>query len=203
MRTPQRHESNLINDLIQCFKLLLKKRGSNSAEIITYIPKLLQLSYSIFSSKSASEIFLYLCEHEVTTAWLLQVQLLLPEATVYRALKQLHAFGVIKPILMLSHRRKTAKGGPRPTVWGIPNCSDDNVVKAVALHYRSKSPKYRAAEKVAQDILDNYILAQQLSEISYRTILIVIKEMRIPFAMPDIADLAAQYLRERGVKVWR
>jgi len=27
--------------------------------------------------------------------------------------------------------------------------------------------------------------------------------MRVPFSAPDIAELAAKYLNEKGVKVWR
>jgi hypothetical protein len=30
-----------------------------------------------------------------------------------------------------------------------------------------------------------------------------VKEMKIPFRAPDISDLTAQYLHEKGVKVWR
>ncbi len=36
------------------------------------------------------------------------------------------------------------------------SCSDEEVARAVTLHYRTLSPKYRAAEKVAQTILDEY-----------------------------------------------
>ena len=30
-----------------------------------------------------------------------------------------------------------------------------------------------------------------------------VKTMKIPFASLDIADLAAQYLHERGMKIWK
>jgi hypothetical protein len=42
-----------------------------------------------------------------------------------------------------------------------------------------------------------------VDEISYREIIIQVKELRIPFRTPDIADLAATYLNEKGIKVWR
>jgi hypothetical protein len=40
-------------------------------------------------------------------------------------------------------------------------------------------------------------------EINYRDIMQQVRELKIPFKGPDIADLAAQYLHERGIKVWR
>jgi hypothetical protein len=55
---------------------------------------------------------------------------------------------------------------------------------------------------VAQTILDQYVKKGR-EEITYRDLLDQIKEMRIPFKAPDIADLAAQYLEEKRVKVWR
>jgi len=59
------------------------------------------------------------------------------------------------------------------------------------------------AEGVAQTILEEYVTKRNVDEISYKEIIIQVKELRIPFRTPDIADLAATYLNEKGVKVWR
>ncbi|GAJ13271.1 unnamed protein product, partial [marine sediment metagenome] len=59
------------------------------------------------------------------------------------------------------------------------------------------------AEEVAQSILGEYITPRQITEITYREIIIQVKELKIPFSTPDIADLAASYLHDRGIKVWR
>ncbi len=59
------------------------------------------------------------------------------------------------------------------------------------------------AEEVAQTILEEYITKRNVDEINYREIVIHVKELRVPFRTPDIADLAATYLNEKGVKVWR
>jgi len=40
-------------------------------------------------------------------------------------------------------------------------------------------------------------------EITYRELLVFVKELKIPFEKYDIAELIAQYLNEIGVKVWR
>jgi DNA-binding IclR family transcriptional regulator len=135
------------------------------------------------------------------TAWLLKAQLGQPEATAHRVIRDLKALGVVEPILKVPQRR-VKRSGPMPKVWGlVGHCSDEEVARAVTLHYRTLSPKYRAAEKVALSILDEYRVGVQ--EVSYRDIVLRVKEMKIPFKSPDIADLAAQYLHEKGIKVWR
>ena len=80
--------------------------------------------------------------------------------------------------------------------------TDEEVARAIMLHYRTLSPKYRAAEKVAQTILDEFKRDQPM-EVNNRDIMHRVKAMRIPYSGSDVADLAAQYLHEKGIKVWR
>ena len=51
--------------------------------------------------------------------------------------------------------------------------------------------------------LEEYKETGKPLEIQYRDIIGKVKELKIPFKGPDIVDLAAQYLHERGIKVWR
>lgn len=106
------------------------------------------------------------------------------------------------PALKVSKIRHS-KGGPRPTVWALEGASPDEVAQALRLHYRMLSPKYRIAETIAQTILDEYRKKGKPREVKYTEIMIHVKELKIPFTGPDIADLAAQYLHENGIKVWR
>jgi len=126
----------------------------------------------------------------------------MPEATTYRALKRLRALGIVIPAIKVSKVRNS-KGGPRPTIWALETTSTEKISGALRLHFRTLSPKYRFAEEVAQTIMDEYADRLNVQEISYREIMIRIKELQMPFRKPDIAHLAAQYLHERGVKVWR
>jgi len=129
------------------------------------------------------------------------VQLGLPEATAHRVLRNLRALGIVEPILKVPQRR-VRRSGPMPTIWGLLGCSDEEVARAVTLHYRTLSPKYRAAEKVAQTILDEFKRDQPL-EVKYTEIMQRVRAIKIPYNGPDVADLAAQYLHEKGIKVWR
>ena len=202
MKIPSKDESNPVYDIIYAFKLLLLNRGSNSTNSIIYARTILSKIRGILGSDSTAEIFAYLCLHGASTAWVIQCQLDIPESTTYRALKQLRSLGFIVPALRVSKVRNS-KGGPRPTIWALDGASTDEVASALKLHYRMLSPKYRIAEEVAQSILDDYITPRRATEITYREIIIQVKELKIPFRAPDIADLAASYLHEKGIKVWR
>lgn len=122
MSTISRDEGNPVYDIVCAFKLLFKQRESDSTR--TVLSKL----RSIFGSKAVSEIFTYFCLHGASTAWMIQCELDMPEATTYRALKQLNSLGFIVSAMKVSKVR--SKGGPRPTVWALEGASQKEVTKA-------------------------------------------------------------------------
>ena len=199
---PPEAGSNPVYDIVYTFKLLLSLHGDDSSNSIIYKHKILSKVGGIFRNKSIAEVFVYLCLHGAATAWIIQCHMDMSETTTYRVLKQLRASGFIKPAIKVS-KVKVSKGGPRPIVWTLEGSSTEEAARALRLHYRLLSPKYRIAEEVAQSILDDYITPRQVTEITYREIVIQVKELKIPFSSPDIANLAARYLHERGIKVWR
>ncbi len=183
-------------------QLLLLNENNNLSTTLKNIQELLTFTEKVFSSPAVAEVFLYFCLHGASTAWVLQNELSLPEATAYRALKRLRSIGIVVPALKVS-KVKSSKGGPRPTVWTLEGASNEEIAKVLRLHFQLLSPKFQVAETVAQTILDEYITKRNVDEISYREIVIQVKAQRVPFRTPDIADLAATYLNERGIKVWR
>lgn len=196
------NENDIKNYINFYRKLLLSYEKNNLHDTITTIQKLLLLNEKIFSAPSTAEVFIYFCLHGAATAWILQTELKLPEATVYRTLKILRALNLISPSIKIS-KIKYSKGGPRPIIWALSDASSDEISKALKLHFKKLSPKFRIAEQVAQTILDKYLLEQKKNEISFREIVIHIRELNMPFRTPDIADLTADYLLENGIKVWR
>ena len=115
-------EGNPINDIIRVFTALFKQYESDSARILSEIR-------SIFASKSISKIFIYFCLHGAATAWELQRELNMAEATTYRALSHLKSLGFITPALRVSKFRHS-KGGPRPIVWAIEGASQEEIARA-------------------------------------------------------------------------
>ena len=71
------------------------------------------------------------------------------------------------------------------------------------LQRRLESPKYLQAVLVSQTLLGNYPAVAARGETSYADIVRTIRKMGISYGVPDIAQLASQYLYEKGVKVWR
>lgn len=194
--------SDPVIDIIQTFKLLLTKHDSKAPISATYTKTILSTLRTIFSSKAVSKVFTYLCLHGASTAWILQCRLEMTEPTTYRSLKQLRTIGVITSALKIDSG-KQSKGGPRPTVWVIEGSSPEDIDEALKVHYLMLSPKYRIAEKGAQKILDEIHDLGRPLEINYSDIMDQVKELKSSFTTPDIADLVAQYLQEKGIKIWR
>lgn len=141
----------------------------------------------------------YFLVYGAATAWTLRFRLSAKKRTVYEALEQLRATGLIIDYHQVPNFGKKAVPS---TVWGIQTASNDQVREAQMLHTRLCSPKYRTAEKVGQTILEEW-MNKGLKEIHYNEIMKEVKELKIPFKGPDIADLTAQFLHENGIKVWR
>jgi hypothetical protein len=77
------------------------------------------------------------------------------------------------------------------------------VQEAARLHMMLLHPKYREAERVDQAILEEYLEPQGESEVAYRVIVEKTRGLGVRHMVPDVGELAAQVLREKGVKVGR
>lgn len=122
--------SDPISDIIHVFKDLIKTSNS-AAHTQTVLSKI----RNIFTSEATARVFAYFCLHGASTAWVLQCELNMPEATVYRTIKRLRAIGVLAPALKI-RKVKHSRGGPRPTVWVVDTASPDEVAAALRLHYQ-------------------------------------------------------------------
>ena len=112
-------------------RLLLLNEENNLATTLKNIQELLTFTEKVFSSPAVAEVFLYFCLQGSATAWVLQNELNIPEATVYRALKRLRSMGIVLPALKAS-KVKHSKGGPRPTVWAVEGASTEEVARALS-----------------------------------------------------------------------
>ncbi len=139
MSTLSQKKDNPIYDIVCVFKLLLDKSDNNSSASALYTQTIISKLRSIFISEAISQVFAYFCLHGSSTAWVLQCELNMPEATVYRALKRLRAIGVLVPALKVS-KIKHSKGDPRPTVWTLEDSSPEDVAEALRLHYQLLPP---------------------------------------------------------------
>lgn len=198
-----RDESNPVLILIQKMKLLMSNENDNFAERAMAVRELISFLESILRSKVTSEVFFYLLEHGAATAWVLQVDLDQPEASVYRALKRLRKKDIIVGAFKIT-TQKGSGGGPRTKVWSIQGADATQVADAIRKHHRALSPKYRVAEEIVQSVISGYLKGRPSQEgITYRKILALVRPELQTYRAGDIAELAAVVLQAQGIKVWR
>ncbi len=193
------NENNPDTILIQKMKLLFYNKSNNPLDRVREAQRLLSLIEKIFSSRSTGEVFLYFLDRGAATAWLLQVDLEIPEATAYRTLKRLRALKLITPEWRIPSSKKS-RGGPRPHVWALLDSTQEDVARAARDHQRALSPNYRVAEELVQYLLEDYVKdgitgTQILRKAKQK---LHISSQRIH----DVCLLAATIMREQGYKVW-
>ena len=187
--------------ITRVFKLLFTLRGCNSLEEAVHTLKLLSLLGGIFASESTAKAFSFFIKNGAATAWVLQVQLGLSESRTYSSIRTLTALGFVEEIRKFRAIDRV-RGGPRPKMWGIMDCSQEQVVEAISLHSRCKSPKYRQAESVVQEILETYLIPYRVKSITRNDLLTRIRRFGKPYRADDIVQIAIPLLEKNGVKVW-
>jgi hypothetical protein len=197
-----RNENNSILYITRVFKLLFTSDGNNSLEDAVHDLKLLSLLGSIFHSDFTAKSFVYFIKYGAATAWTLQVQLGLSQSRAYASMKTLTALGFIEEIRKFRGMDRV-RGGPRPKMWGLTDCSQEQVVEAIQLHAKCKSPKYRQAEEVIQFILDDYVIPLGVTEMTWKQLIVKVREFGKPYRSDDIAQIGIPILKKHGVKVWR
>jgi len=187
-------------------QLLLSNERSNSKKEGGLTLELLSRLTRVTSSKKTTDLLLYSLRRRAFTAMTCQNEMDdMAEATFYRCVKRLLAEKFLVKVMKVPRatRGRRGRGGPKPIVYAVPDYDPDEIAKAMQIHRRFKSPKFREAHKVTQLILDEYIdMETKNPEIKYMEIMEILKS-RLSSVQPDLADLVAQDLNERGVKVWR
>jgi len=157
----------------------------------------------ILGIEDLRNIIYYFLDYGAATSLILQQRLKLNASKVYRRITKLKNLDIIEPAVRMPSERRS-KGGPRATVYKVPDADIVQVNDAITLHRKLLSPKYRVAEELAQILLDEYLAPKGLKEITKREILVFVKKRHVLFVAGDLAELMAQYLQyQRGIKVWR
>ena len=193
---------NILND-VEFLTNFGKKNScfytSNLREFMTIRDKILgRVGYILFKEKVRWVAF-YFLTRKAATPQILQHEFGIHYRTLYRILRDLEAFGLIHPITKINENRR----GRKVKVYATSDASEEDIKKAITLHMKLLSPKYRIAEKLAQTLLTDYITKTQSNEITFREIIITIREIKIPYNKHDIAEIVAKILEEKGIKVWR
>jgi len=154
-------------------------------------------------TKDLRSVVYYFMDYGAATSLILQQRLKLNESKVYRYIGKLKNLDIIEPAVRIPSQLRST-GGPRATIYKVPDADIIQINDAITLHRKILNPKYRLAEELAQILLDEYIEPRGLTEITKREILVFVKERKVLFVAGDIAELMARYLQhQRGIKVWR
>jgi len=127
------YETNI--ELLNIFRSLFM-----DGDVIATKRRLKQLNdvmQAIFSSPSTGDAFAYLLLNGACTAFSLQEDLGMPEATTFRVLKRLRKIGLIEICMRIAKMREIA-GGPRTKVWMLVGTDINIVAKAVSRHIKLK-----------------------------------------------------------------
>jgi len=203
--------TNSIYYLIRFIRLVVRFRGINPKLLHIELDKLLQKNATnldvnqlgeILGKEDLRNVLYYFLDYGAATSLILQQKLNLDDSKVYRHIGKLKNLDIIEPAVRIPSVIRS-KGGPRATLYRIPDADIDQIHAASNLHRKLLSPKYRIAEELAQILLDDYITPRHVTEITYREILVFVKEKKVRERV-DVAELVAQNLQhQRGIKVWR
>lgn len=204
--------TNSLYYLIRFVRLVVRFRTTNPNLLHEELDKLVQKNATnldmnklgeILGIEDLRNILYYFLDYGAATSLILQQRLKLNASKVYRRITILKDLDIIEPAVRMPSERRS-KGGPRATVYKVPDADIVQVNDAINLHRKLLSPKYRVAEELAQVLLEEYIEPRGLKEITKREILVFVKERKVLFVSGDIAELMARYLQhQRGIKVWR
>lgn len=146
------------------------------------------------------KILEYLFDNGAVTSVIVRRRLHIPRRTAFQSLDDLRALGLIE----LSCKAWVPRMKGRPSnVYQLLDADIEAVQKTVNLHnLLFSSKKYRVADKLAQTILEEFMEKEKM-EIKYNEIIARVKTLRIPFSTPDISDMVARILNEKGIRIWR
>ncbi len=209
MKLLSKFESNPVYYTILQIKLLTLLERTNYDSGPSTSPELVPISESnlkdvgrILASDSLRRVAWHFLDYGAATSLILQFRADIPEATAFRHIKTLQKMGVVLPAVKARHS-SDRKGGPRPTIWMVPDANLDQMNETQKLHRKLLSPKYVAGEKLGQLVLEEYLEPRKLEEITGQEVWGVAREHRIRGELSDIVDFAMDYLTDQGIKVYR
>ena len=204
-----KNESNPVYYITKQIRLITLIKSTNPNSSPPASPELLSVSENdlkdvgrILASDSLRRVAWYFLDYGAATAYILQFRVDVPEASAFRHIKSLQKMGMLVPALKSRHPVDT-RGGPRPTVWMVPDAEFDQINEAQKLHKRLLSPKYIAGDRLGQLILEDFLEPRKLKEITGREVWSFAREHKIRGELDDIVFFAMNYLGDQGIKVWR
>jgi len=189
------NKSRLYTDML--FDFFLSYDNSNSVDPESVLRGFFSFVEKICVSGVRREVFVHLLVVRASCALMLQRDLGLSVASVYRGLNSLVELGLVERVMP----RRDGVGRPY-TIFAVRGYRPEDVVEALHRASAGRSPVYSEVRKVTQLILEEYLEPRGLEEISWKEILRETQAYCKGFYSGDVARLVARELSQTGVKVW-
>lgn len=154
----------------------------------------------ILSEDQIRELTFYFLREQAATQYTISKILRQPEQTIYRNLKLLSDYKLIKPSQPI--HGKTKIPGPKPIIYQVPDAPNDAILSAIELHSKLRSPIFTSVHRISQLLIEDYFAHGRKPQIIYRDLLDIVKSEKVP-EPTNVANLTAKNLTEKGWQVWR
>ncbi len=180
-------------------KLLLLKENNTLEKKREVMLELLSFFEKIPSTKKGIEVFRYFLKHGATTIRELSKNIKGSHTYYYKIIEQFIEADVIEYKIKVKSGKKL--GGAPCTVYGLIDCTETEVQRAVSRYLKSHTRLYATVEVLVQRTLQDVID----EEIQYRKIVNIAHNSgnHSRFHFVDVANEIAFRLQEMGVRVWR
>ena len=191
----QKNDSNSPNIIIEK-KLILYNNNTNFFLDNVKLKELLREYEGIMANKGRRFVYFYFLDNLGATASQIMIDTDMVEVSIHGHIKWLKTRGFI-----VSHGKIKSykKGGPKPVLYALPGVTPDQLKPVIQKIQKSNRPTFKLVSELTQlcweDIQDMEI---QMSKIIWHS-----KKRGSGFHFLGIAELVAQELQSKKVKVWR
>jgi hypothetical protein len=147
------------------------------------------------------DVLRVIMEERACTWATLRFQARIEHYALGRCLSLLEESGLIVRACRIDPRGRG--GGPRPTVYAVPDYTPEDIQHAIQRHMELTSPLYREVYRLTQLFIDDYISPYQRREVSAaQDVIPFLRANSAGFPIRDLLRPFYDLLRERGVAVW-
>ena len=150
----------------------------------------------IMTSQVRREVYFWFLQKNAGIPNMILTDLSFDQANVYREIYWLKKNGYIDSYGTI---KVVKRSGPKPTLYGLPDLTKETIARSIVAAQESYTSVYKVVRELTQRIFEDI----KFEEIQFKKIVDLSKYNNQGFHFLDIANMVANELHNRGVKVWR
>lgn len=141
-------------------------------------------------------VFLFLLKHGCATAKNIFTITQLKRRTVYRVLEDFRIMGLARYITKLKGFPGANHAG---VLYGLPDCTEQQVIDAISLYRRISSPFFKPAEKLAMDFMEYELQPSKATKLNTGQVRVWLMNQEIPTRNRLVTErIIIMLLKENG-----